>query len=279
MSGIAIDPRVFESELPLIDVQTISEYVIGTSGDLQGMKSVLDYSDLPCVTPPFGKLEMKFKVPAATGASLRSDGRGFDMERLELLAMGLTVEDHGSVVQIGSVGSNPISMQVNDYDIWIPVDAYGKPSGEARATVDGRDFAEIMDEQRDDHGVRDRVLTSLFAVHRVGATALAFMHAKGARIEEPDHPSRQVRRAWSRASQKIYTLKVEPLDRAMREAREASGSGVAVHMVRGTWCDYSQGPGVGGNPNARGIYWRSPHVRGNPRHGIVAKQYETGRVE
>lgn len=108
--------------------------------------------------------------------------------------------------------------------------------------------------------------------------ALCFMHVKGARVDAPPLPTRQARRQWERSKQQIKWLRIEPLERFVREASLRGFDGRRAHLVRGHYKDFEHGAGVGGNPKARGLYWTPPHVRGNAKHGIVAKQYETGEI-
>lgn len=62
-----------------------------------------------------------------------------------------------------------------------------------------------------------------------------------------------------------------PVDRALRELREARESGsVRAHIVRGHFKDCRR-KRIAGNEKAKGIYWWQPHSRGNARKGIIAK--------
>lgn len=45
------------------------------------------------------------------------------------------------------------------------------------------------------------------------------------------------------------------------------------HLVRGHFADYRNGAGMFGRESMRGIYWISPHVKGNPEHGTIVKDY------
>jgi len=106
--------------------------------------------------------------------------------------------------------------------------------------------------------------------------ALAFLHTRqGATLEPTSGPSRQVRRANRRKGMPEYTYKVlsvPSIRKVVGKYREATRHGVRLHIVRGHWADHRQ-HGICNNPNARGIYWVPPHVRGDRELGTVEKDY------
>lgn len=106
--------------------------------------------------------------------------------------------------------------------------------------------------------------------------AIAFLHTKHGAALEPARPqSRQVRRQMKRKGLPEYTykvLKVPSVSKVVRKYTEGIRRGVRLHIVRGHWADHRK-HGICNNPNARGIYWKPPHVRGDKELGIVDKDY------
>jgi len=106
--------------------------------------------------------------------------------------------------------------------------------------------------------------------------AIAFLHTKkGVQVTDARPLSRQVRRQMQRKKLPAYTYKVltvPSVARAVERHNELKSLGIRAHLVRGHWADYRE-TGICNNPNARGIYWKAPHIRGDKNLGIVDKDY------
>lgn len=108
--------------------------------------------------------------------------------------------------------------------------------------------------------------------------AISTLHARSMATVEPapcPYP-RAERRARARKKLPEYTyrvLKVPSITRTVQQARSYAAAGVRAHIVRGHYADYRD-KGVFGNPNARGIYWKDAHVRGDRALGVVDKDYQ-----
>lgn len=228
--------------VPVIDIQTIFDYCLVSAPE--------PYNTLPCVRSPFDRCELRCKSMDSNG-SKTVDTRFFVDGDADSLGLVLTVS---------IAGSRPITVCQAD----MKIDDRGKILGSV--SVEARDLP------AGDHREYVDPLISC------ALNALCFLHTKGARIDVPYFPSRNARRQWERSAQQIKSLRIEPLERYVMDIQSGSDAGRRAHLVRGTWADYSRG-GFMGDPNAKGIWWRPPHVRGNPKHGIVAKQYETGEVK
>lgn len=238
---------IYPTDIPLVDIQTVCEYHF--AGAEERMINLA--KDAPICRTQFDAMLMQW-TPMSWPVPLRCLVIGDET------FTQVTTEVHRPY---GGLGRVPVSFRFMLDENGGPDELItGSPTGYDKppASWDGWKFG--------------------YSNAAICLMAISFMHVKGARIDVPDHPSRQARRAWERSKQQIKVLKLEPLDRVVREWRQSGEQGRRVHLVRGHFKDFRNGPGVGGNPNARGVYWTPPHVKGNPERGIVAKQYETGQV-
>ena len=238
---------MIESDIPIVNIQTIYDYCCAVNIQL-------DPFEFPCIKPPFEKMELRFHTQSV------------DTNTKELLDCRSVVIDNN-----GQVG---VSVNFGLNGKWVGVAVWSFDYNEDGTPGDEFGLLDVR---------QPEILVEAFGhVQTLAACALyavSFMHVKGAAIEEPRHVSRQARRQWHRSKQKIHVLRIEPLERVMRQYSEAgTGSKRRVHLVRGHFKDYRHGAGVGGNPKARGLYWTPPHIRGSKELGVVAKQYETGSV-
>ena len=119
------------------------------------------------------------------------------------------------------------------------------------------------------------------AVGRHGAIALAavqFMNCKNVEVLD-NPPSRQQRRAAERERKPVpatyKTLLIHPLGKPRRVIRHGAGevvAGVSLHICRGHFKDFREGPGLG-KAHVHGVWWWSPMVRGTSERGTVVKDY------
>jgi hypothetical protein len=122
-------------------------------------------------------------------------------------------------------------------------------------------------------------LQNTFCKH--GAIALAtlsFMNCKNVEVID-NPPSRQQRRAAEREHKPIpvsyKTLCIHPFGKPRHVMRHANGEvipGVSLHICRGHFKDFREGPGLG-KFHSHGIWWWSPQVRGTQERGRVVKDY------
>jgi len=104
--------------------------------------------------------------------------------------------------------------------------------------------------------------------------SLSFMHCKNVTIESND-PKRLPNGRISRHSPKITykTLKIEPMKKILETEGDIQHNGLkrALHICRGHFKDFTQGPGLFGRN--KGLYWWDSQVRGKIENGIVVKDY------
>jgi hypothetical protein len=95
--------------------------------------------------------------------------------------------------------------------------------------------------------------------------------------EEKVEPSAQLQKARARRGKlpllSYHVLKVRPVGARKPGAGNGGGAPLAEHWVRGHFADYTNGPGLFGNPNLKGRFWISPHLAGRASRTVV-KDYE-----
>lgn len=106
--------------------------------------------------------------------------------------------------------------------------------------------------------------------------ACSLLHCKNVSLVDDRPENRVERRQRERAGLpevRFKTLVIEPLREQIRR-QGGSGSGVsrALHIVRGSFADYTEGPGLFGK--LHGIYYRPQHVRGDASKGKIVKDYK-----
>ena len=102
------------------------------------------------------------------------------------------------------------------------------------------------------------------------------MHCKNVSLESLQ-VSRQVRRQAKRKGTPLLdyrVLNIEPMKGVLRSegGMEEAGPKVALHICRGHFKDYRDGPGLFGKHRA--VYWWEGSVRGSLARGKVEKEYQ-----
>lgn len=231
------------ADVPIVDIQSVWRYYVG----IVGGGTIERDRHFPNIRLPFPEMIVQWSPPGWP-VPLRVDLRGD--------ATSVTV--HWSWNDIA------------DADFTVPIDSSGLP------LMDVGKFRIRMSDGKPPTSKDYEYVRSTVALAFAGVN---FMHVKGAVIEAPPRSGLlSSKKHRSRSLQKIHTLRIEPLDRFLREYDRAVERGVRIHVVRGHFKDFRHGAGIGGNPKARGIYWTPAHMRGDRKLGIVAKDYETGTV-
>lgn len=244
--------------IPRIDIQSIHEYM-GVPESPGAQKKYDVSKDFPCIKPPFPICQLTFidERPMANGAP---DSTG----------VIVTAIDHGSAIEMWT--SFDFAKYMPMHAMRVPIDGIGKPiSGAAFVVPDhmADHWESLVDKDDAEQEAQIWYTTAMLG--------LCFINTKGARLEAPTFSTRQQRRKYERSKQEFKVLKIEPIDQVIAMHRHGLATGKRVHIVRGHLKDCRE-HGVAGNPNAKGIYWWQPTVRGNKELGIVAKEYETGAV-
>jgi len=114
----------------------------------------------------------------------------------------------------------------------------------------------------------------------VFAFALSLMHCKNVNLEDiPVPPKIQAKREKRGVPTVTFkTLVVEPMRQQVRREAAEDPAGEqnhikrAMHIARGHFKDYRNGPGLFGK--YQGLYWWDMHVRGSAEVGTVVKDYK-----
>lgn len=117
--------------------------------------------------------------------------------------------------------------------------------------------------------------------------AICFLHCSNVTVVEHDPlVSRQMRRQSQRREQKglppfikFHTLEITALQKVLSEQGgvERNGMAMALHLCRGHFKDFRQGPGLFGKH--RGLYWWDSQARGNIEKGQILKDYRVSQKE
>lgn len=111
--------------------------------------------------------------------------------------------------------------------------------------------------------------------------AVSLMHCKNVHLETipAPHPKVQQKREKRGIPNVTFkTLVVEPMRQQVRREAAANPTGEqnhikrALHIARGHFKDYRDGPGLFGK--YKGLYWWDMHVRGSADSGVVVKDYK-----
>jgi hypothetical protein len=107
---------------------------------------------------------------------------------------------------------------------------------------------------------------------------ISFLHCKNIVIRSTE-PSIKLQHARVRKGKlplfTFKTLEIKPMTKILREEGESETKGLAraLHICRGHFKDFQQGPGLG-RGHAHGLYWWDSQVRGNREVGAVIKDYK-----
>lgn len=108
--------------------------------------------------------------------------------------------------------------------------------------------------------------------------ALSFLHCKNVTIHS-EEPAIKLQKARERRGKlplfTFKTLEIKPMVKILKEQGESETKGLkhALHICRGHFKDFSNGPGLG-RGHAHGLYWWESHVRGSREVGAVIKDYK-----
>jgi hypothetical protein len=149
--------------------------------------------------------------------------------------------------------------------------------GQLLTTPDGTGY--IMNMKRGSSLSFDAVNSVATEMITVVLASINFMNCKNVEIVE-NQPTRQQRRLAEREGKRppvtYRTLVIHPMSR--RRWRNTGGnpairSGVALHICRGHFKNYSEGKGLG-RGHRHGVWWWSPQLKGSERSGRIVKDYE-----
>lgn len=265
-------------DTPIVLADNVTEYLFGT--ETGGSATAWSVGDLPTVTPPFQSVFVETVSPNDT-SPIRSWGAFFS--RLDepdtsdnpeipgdivrwVVEMALLFDDQGIIkthpaVYVFYMNSAGQLLQ----------DGQGNTLYETATIVEPELAGVIDNDQR-----WEELKASTFNLALPFWFAFAFMHCKNVTLESPP-VSRQVRRQAERKGAPLLdyrVLNIEPMKGVLRAegGLDKSGPKVALHICRGHFKDYRDGPGLFGKHKA--VYWWEGSVRGSLTKGKVEKDYQ-----
>jgi hypothetical protein len=103
--------------------------------------------------------------------------------------------------------------------------------------------------------------------------AFRTMHAKGVRLVERNAPRHECQRAVKSGRPALLRYHVIQIDKTARGSATHGRTEIerALHIVRGHFADYTNGPGLFGKHKVE--VFVPEHIRGDPRRGVVLADY------
>lgn len=229
---------------------------------------------LPSIVPPHEHMFIEFDVDGL--------GIGWHIHRFEPQIGGLELVVREAVDARWFVGAylySPVYPHSAICNVALALNEAG-----AVIPVNGGDPYRIkpITETAQQHWHRDDYKASAVASVNVALWAIAFMHTKGAEIEDHEPAPAQQKRHMKRYKAPMCsykTIKVMGFGREPKDAQGGQHSAPRLHIVRGHWADYRFGAGMFGRPELTGIYWVREHQRGRAERGATKVDYEVNPHE
>jgi hypothetical protein len=264
-------------ETPLVLTDNVTEYLF--SNETAGPTTPWSVGDLPTVTPPFKSVFLETASPNDS-APIRSWGAFFsrldepepsgnpeipDGQVKWVVEMALLFDDRGIIKTHPAV-----YLFYLDSTGQLLCDGQGSTLYET-ATIVEPELAGILEGDSRWEELKE----STFSLALPFWFAFAFMHCKNVTLDSPP-VSRQVRRQAERKGVPLLDyrmLNIEPMKGVLKtEGRlDDAGPKVALHICRGHFKDFRDGPGLFGKH--KGVYWWEGSVRGSLSKGRVEKDY------
>ncbi|MBA7516337.1 hypothetical protein ES705_08385 [subsurface metagenome] len=127
-----------------------------------------------------------------------------------------------------------------------------------------------------DEEIKNVVHFSWMVLH-VPFLALSFMHCKNVILREGTYSPNLQKAREQRGKRPFITyrvIEVHPIRKILESEGEAHKTGFkkALHICRGHFKDYMEGPGLFGK--IHDIFWWDAHIRGDKKCGMALKDYE-----
>lgn len=271
------------SDTPIVLTDNVTEFLY--SAEAMKTNEKLDLGDVPVVTPPFKAVFLETKAPEhfeiqeipAWGAffsrldavdeveygGIAAEAVRWVVEMALLFEKGSVIRAYPAVWTFFLGGGGEL---LRDGKGAIIYETSTLADAELEGVVEGNQHWEALKE-------------SLFSLVVPFFWSLGFMNCKNVTLEPPP-VSRQVRRQAERRGLPILdyrVLNIEPMTRVLRDEGDLAsvGSRQALHICRGHFKDYRDGPGLFGKHKS--VYWWEGSVRGSLAKGRLDKDYEVRR--
>jgi hypothetical protein len=150
---------------------------------------------------------------------------------------------------------------------------YTKMIMNTRYSIDGKIINSWFTPETSDEtgvGLANTVMTTWLAT--------SFLHCKNVTIQCTEPPAKLQKARERRGKLPLFTFKtleIKPIVKVLKEEGQSETQGLAraLHICRGHFKDFQEGPGLGKN-HAHGLYWWDSQVRGNREVGAVIKDYK-----
>lgn len=227
-------------------------------------------SDLPNIKMPYPIMWFESKAYDRKYQKEVIDQVGFCHDKISTLWIENKTGDNEYTV---TVFGFTISKEFNGFGMtgwWaIKYDSIGKLLSEV-------EFPMMPGEKLDNEESFWRNILAWFLI--IPLAAISFMHCKNVVIHS-DEVSPKLQKSRERRGKlplfTFKTLEIKPMVKILRDEGESETKGLkhALHICRGHFKDFSNGPGLG-RRHAKGIYWWNSQVRGNREVGAVIKDYK-----
>lgn len=249
-----------QSEPICVDITNVARWVYGEGS----RESWIINEDLPCIAPPWPWAWFEYDVSDIVD-DLMYDTMGY---------MFIAEEVPEELCKRESVGVRWYGL----LEVWIQFRKRVKFAGNWWLPImeDGR--LVIEDTELRHHRLisgdafRSNLIPLFFALSLLNCPTVYWQDLPAA-----PRFARKARKQKGRGDVVYMTLVIDPLRKqARREAQEEGGTGKsitqALHIVRGHFKDYRDGPGLFGK--YPGLYWWNMHTRGDAEFGEIDKDYE-----
>lgn len=237
--------------------------------------------DFPNITPQFSEMWFEFSIPnemRLTETNMELTNIDSDVSKTGILLTSHEVQ-HNEITQKvrwechalwfrETKDGNKIMMPV-EYVWYVNTDGtVYLPNDHIILAVDNRNSTEY----------NQLLAEHCMSVLSIPLLTISFMHCKNV-ITYSNKLSVKLQKSRERKSKlplvDFKTLEIKPMVKILKEEGESETKGLkhALHICRGHFKDFSQGPGLG-RGHAHGLYWWDSQVRGSKDVGAVIKDYK-----
>jgi hypothetical protein len=271
--------RPYVNGAVVIDIQNVAEFYWQHEQDVWDL-----YKDFPNVAPPFNVFWTEYQAPHKVHAEGHYGvhpmaGRPFGALFIAERETEKEFNWRMSIVPFGTTPSGQLSrlglsllFAVSADGLVVPID----PS------MSDRSFYIVMDEstrkqfEESPHEQQLTITALANAYLKPSLLALCFMHCKNVVISDQQLPRHERRQAQRNGQDPHFTYKVldiRPMKEVLRTEGQIETTGLkrALHICRGHFANYTDGPGLFGKYH--GVFWKEAHVRGKAKQGVVVKDY------
>lgn len=256
------------SGLPVFVFDNVHDYLVGLGDQTEPV-------NFHCVRPPFPSMWVEWKGEHKQGRN-----------PYYLVGVRLLDDDASVVPALTSISDVPKDAdRAMLTDIYISSSSYTSPVAHAIYYYQnsgfpvGRSRARASKFWENPHAAENVVSTIGSIVEGCMLLGLSFLNAKNTELIDNPPPAKLSKRHQKKYGVPLVTyktLKVNPIRKVNANDHDDASDGDSIpkslHIVRGHFADYRNGPGLFGKIND--IVWKEAHVRGSAKAGVVVKDYD-----